>query len=45
MRKSSHFDRSISYVMTYVILKYSLSLKSYNLEVLLYVCFYINKVK
>ena len=45
MHKSSHFDESISYVMDYVISKYSPSLQSCNLAVLLYVSFYINKVK
>ena len=44
MHKSSHFDKSISYVMDYVISKYSPSLQSCNLAVLLYVSFYINKV-
>ena len=39
MHKSFHFDKSISYVMNYVISKYSLSLESYNLVVLLYVTF------
>ena len=43
MHKSSHFDESISYVMVYVISKYSPSLQSCNLAVLLYVSFYINK--
>ena len=45
MHKSSHFDKSILYVMNYVISKYSLALESCNLAVLLYVSFYINKVK
>ena len=45
MHKSSHFDISISYVMNYVISKYSPSLESCNLVVLLYVSFYKNKVK
>ena len=40
-----HFDKSISYVMNYVISKYSLSLESCNLALLPYVSFYINKVK
>ena len=29
MRKSSHFDKSISYLMNYVILKYSPSVKDF----------------
>ena len=37
-------DGTIS-VMNYVILTYSPSLQSFNLAVLLYVNFYINKVK
>ena len=45
MHKSSHFDESISYVMDYVIWKYSPSLQLCNLAVLLYVSFYINKAK
>ena len=45
MHKSSHFDESISYVMNYIISTYSPSLQSFNLAVLLYVNFYINKVK
>ena len=45
MHKSSQIDESISYAMDYVILKYSPSLHSCNLAVLLYVSFFINKVK
>ena len=45
MRKSSHFDKSISYVMNYVISKYSPSLELCNPAVLQYVSFYINTVK
>ena len=45
MQKSSHFDKTISYVMNYEISKYSPSLVSCNLAVLLCVSFYINKVK
>ena len=45
MHESSHFDKSISFVVNYVISKYSPSLQSCNLAVLLYVSFYINNVK
>ena len=45
VHKSSHFDKSISFVMDYVISKYSPSLQLFNLAVLLYVSFYLNKVK
>ena len=45
MHKSSHFNKSISYVINYVISKYSPSRESCNLAVLLYVSFDVNKVK
>ena len=41
MIKSSHFNKSISYVIS----KYSPSHESFNQAVLLYVSFYINTVK
>ena len=45
MHKSSYFDKSISHIMNYVILKYSPSLESCDLAVLLYATFHINKVE
>ena len=44
MHKSSHFDKSISCGMNYVISKYSPSLDSCNPAVLPYVSYYINNI-
>ena len=45
MRKSSHFDKSISHVMNYVISKNSPSIELCHLSVLLYVSFLFLRIK